>query len=106
MEEHSFIKSSSNETLSLFDWLSYIKKLPNILEKIMTKVSDLYAQLVAIDNQLTKAQTEILGKIQELQDALQNVALPADAEQAFTDLKTATQALDNIVPDVPITPTP
>lgn len=81
------------------NWLTIIFKLPSTLEHIMTNITQLAAALISIQNQLNKVQNEILGKIQELQDALVNVNLSPEAEQALADLVSKAQALDDIVPD-------
>lgn len=86
-------------------WLTSFFRLPLTLENIMTTLNQLTASLVAIQSSLVKARTEILGKIQELQDAITNVSIPAEAEQILADLVEQAQALDNIVPDQ-VDPTP
>ena len=67
--------------------------------RIMSEIGD---TLKGIADQLVKAKTEIVNKIADLETALNNAgALPADAQDALTALKTTAQALDDIVPDVP-----
>jgi hypothetical protein len=80
-------------------WILTILKLPLTLEKIMTTLNELAATLLTVQNQLTKAQAEIISKIQALQDALANVALPPEAEDALAALVAQAQSLDDIVPD-------
>ena len=65
-------------------------------------MSEIGDTLKGIADQLVKAKTEIVNKIADLETALSNAgALPADAQDALTALKTTAQALDDIVPDVP-----
>ena len=68
-------------------------------EKIMTKLSDLAANLAALTEQENKAKAEILAKLEELAEALLNVELTPEAEQALADLRAAVQGVDDIVPD-------
>ena len=70
------------------------------------KISELLTLNTSIKGQLNKAEAEIVGKITELQakiDALVAAAadadLPAEVAQSITDLQTASQALDDVVPD-------
>jgi len=65
----------------------------------MSKLSDLTKALADIDAKLEKARTEITGKIAELQTALENTDIPAEAQAALDALSTSAQALDDIVPD-------
>lgn len=65
----------------------------------MSNISQLASALMAIQNQLAKAQAEILEKIASLQAALNDVELPAEAEQALADLISRAQQLDDVVPD-------
>lgn len=65
----------------------------------MTQVNDLATQLQNINAQLNKAKEEIVNRVAELQTALQNVQLPADAEAALASLAVAAQALDDLNPD-------
>lgn len=70
------------------------------LKEIEMKVSDLAANLAALDTQLTKAQGEILGKIADLEAALAGVGdLPQEAVDALAALQVSAAALDDIVPD-------
>lgn len=59
-------------------------------EEILMKLSELTTAIAGVSAQLTKAQDEILAKIAALEEA-------ADAIEA---LRSQTQALDDIVPDV------
>lgn len=68
-------------------------------EKIMAALKDLATQLVALNDQVQKSRTEVLAKIAELEAALSNVELPADAQAALESLKASVQAVDDVVPD-------
>ena len=74
----------------------------------MIKLAELATALGAVNDKLEKAKTEILAKIAELQDALANVEVPADAQAALDTLVAKAQALDDIVPEVvpPVVETP
>lgn len=64
------------------------------------KVSELTAAVAALSAQLSKAQTEILTKIENLEIALTDVDLPEEAVASLESLRGTVQALDDIVPDV------
>lgn len=64
------------------------------------KLSELAVAVTGISDQLAKAQAEIVAKIGELESALSDVEIPADAQTAIDNLKTSAQGLDDIVPDV------
>jgi hypothetical protein len=64
------------------------------------KVSELAAAVSELSAQLAKAQGEILGKIDALEEALVDVELPDEAATALEGLRVGAQALDDIVPDV------
>lgn len=92
---------------SLFrDWLlgGFSAKQSQILhevEKLMTAVTDLAAAVTDVKNTLVRARDEIVAKIAALEDALSSVELPEDAETALAELRSAAQALDDIVPTPP-----
>jgi len=65
------------------------------------KVSEIPAFVSSVKDELLKAKTEILDKIQDLENATQDAELSPEATAALTDLKSAAQGLDDIVPDVP-----
>ncbi|MEQ1743219.1 MAG: hypothetical protein ABL869_12085 [Candidatus Nitrotoga sp.] len=77
-----------------------------LIEEIMTQVNDLAAKLEQVNAQLAKAQSEIVAQVAALQTALENVALPADAETALAALATTAQALDDLNPDSEPQPEP
>lgn len=64
------------------------------------KLSELTTAIAGVSAQLTKAQNEILSRINALENALIDVELPEEAATAIDALRTQTQALDDIVPDV------
>jgi precorrin-6B methylase 1 len=63
------------------------------------KLSEISANLAAVDAQLKKAQAEILNRISELQAALADVEVPVEATEALDRLAASAKALDDIVPD-------
>jgi|GEM_PF-6096746 len=65
----------------------------------MTKVNDLAAKIEQVNAQLHKAKDEIINEVTVLKDALQNVELPAAAEDALNNLAAIAQALDDLNPD-------
>lgn len=69
-------------------------------EELLMKLSELTTAIAGVSAQLTKAQDEILAKIAALELALTDVDLPIDAADAIEALRSQTQALDDIVPDV------
>lgn len=77
-----------------------------LIEEIMTQVNDLAAKLEQVNAQLAKAQSEIVAQVAALQTALENVALPADAETALAALATTAQALDDLNADSEPQPEP
>lgn len=83
----------------LLEILFNTQKQEILIGEIMTQVNDLAAKLDLINAQLAKASGEITAQIAALQTALENVALPADAETALANLALAAQALDDMNPD-------
>ena len=69
-------------------------------KEILMKLSELTTAISGVSTQLTKAQDEILSRINALENALVDVDLPEEAVSAIEALRTQTQALDDIVPDV------
>ncbi len=69
-------------------------------EELLMKLSELSTAVADVSTQLAKAQSEILGRIADLETALVDVELPADAVDALTALRAQTQSLDDIVQDV------
>jgi len=89
----------------LLEWLCPCRReLRQIIKQqgeIKMKLSELLDALSALDDQIDKAQAEILAKIAALEAALVNVEIPADAQAKIDELKAAAQSLDDIVPDQP-----
>lgn len=83
-------------------WLNFLLPFKR-LNAIMTKIVEVAELVTALVAQLDKAKSEILSKIEELQQQLSDVDLPHEAEAAIEDLKAAVQALDDVVPDQPPT---
>lgn len=77
-------------------------------ELIMITKQELEAGLKAVAAQqgkIAKEQSDrfdaLTAKIKALQDALDASDVPQGVEDAFNELKTAAQALDDVVPDAP-----
>jgi chromosome segregation ATPase len=75
--------------------------LTNYWSELMAKLNELAAQLVALNDQVNKARTEVLAKLLDLEAQLSNVDLPAEAQAALDALKASVQAVDDVVPDAP-----
>lgn len=88
---------------SVFSTLTRIdvntQRLLTIGESNMTKINELAGIVTDINTQLIKVRDEILAKIAELESALLNVEIPADAQTALDELQVAVRVLDDIVPD-------
>lgn len=68
--------------------------------KIMAKLDELVGIITVIVDQLAKAKQEILQRIADLEAALTNVEIPADAQLALDALREQAQNLDDVVPDM------
>jgi len=88
----SWIKRMMIQTLNIFGCCH--------CEDILMKVSELTVAVAGLSAQLTKAQTEILTKIENLEIALTDVELPEEAVASLESLRATVQSLDDIVPDV------
>lgn len=86
--------------MSLLDWIPPIFSNPTNKVMLM-KLNELATQLSGLALQLDKATTEILTKIDDLEDALAATEIPEDALTALEALKVQARALDDVVPDVP-----
>lgn len=83
--------------------LHFIKEQNKV---IIMKNEELAQGLTDLGAQLAKVNTEITGKIKDLQDAIDNTDnVPDSVVTAFNALKPAVQTLDDLVPDAPA-PTP
>ena len=69
------------------------------MREVLMKVNELFVEITALSEQLTKVQEEILGKIADLEAALASVDVPEEAADALVALRLNVQALDDIVPD-------
>ncbi len=68
--------------------------------------SEAAAAIRGIGTQLEKAKTEITSKITDLETKLAAAGeVSQEVQDAINAVKTSTDALDNIVPDAPETPT-
>jgi hypothetical protein len=76
-------------------------------ENVDMKLSELPALLAEILDQLVKAKAEIVGKIEELEEAMTvdpDVELSQEAQDLLVALRGKAQALDDIVPDAAVEP--
>ena len=73
-------------------------------KEILMKLSELSSAVAEVSAQLTKVRGEILDKIAALEDALIDVDLPEDATAALFTLRANAKTLDDIVPDIFMTP--
>lgn len=83
----------------MFKQITLFLNLPKILEDFEMQLSELAQTITQIGVQLTKAQDEILAKIEDLEEALTDVVVSPEVENALESLKGVAQALDDIVPD-------
>lgn len=79
---------------------------PPSQEEIAMKLNELSAVVNALSVQVEKVKTEILARIDELDQALQDVTLPAEAEAALEALRAGIQGLDDLNPDAVVDPEP
>jgi uncharacterized coiled-coil DUF342 family protein len=75
--------------------------LAQLLENIMTKVSE----VAALINDLRGKVTKIHQEVQTLKDSLNDVDLPPEAQAALDNLSASLSALDELNPDAPTPPT-
>lgn len=78
---------------------------------IMSKIEEVAGLINTALGQFEKAKGEIVAKIDslqtrvtELEAALANTEIPADAQTALAALKAEAQSFDDVVPDVPAEP--
>lgn len=82
-----------------------------MLERIMTKLSELPAALEAVSTHLDKVTTEVTGlktEFQEFKDQVANQDLSPEAQAALDKVTARVQALDELnedKPEVPSEPT-
>lgn len=65
----------------------------------MSKLNEVAGQLQVANERLLKAKVEIIDRINALEDALDDVDLPIEAEEALSALMATAQALDDLNPD-------
>lgn len=94
--------SGLHEYLTFFQ----LQELQRQQGNIMTKLSELAAQLSALTAQNDKANAEIINRIDELEAALSDVELPSDAIDALAALRTSVQKSDDVVLDAEPEPEP
>jgi hypothetical protein len=81
-----------------------LAQLTRKVDHIIMTTAEAFAKAAADTEQLKKAFSEIRAKIDAqtaLIEQLQNTTLTPEQEKIVTDLDTATQALDDVVPDAP-----
>lgn len=79
---------------------------PKLAKEIMMKLPELAATISGVSDQLSKVQTEIVTRLNDLETALLDVELPEEAATAIEALRTQAQSLDDIVPDIVVEPMP
>lgn len=73
-----------------------------LMERVMTAISELPAQLAAINAQVQKSKAEIITRVAALEAALlASGELSADAEAELEALKASVQSVDDLNPDAP-----
>ena len=76
------------------------------MKKLMASQQEIADALNAVGTQLSKASSEVVAKISELEAAVAAGGQSSpEVDAAVANLKTAAQALDDIVPDAPAEPT-
>lgn len=76
-------------------------RLQSLEKKILMKISEGTAKIVALGNQLEKAQKEITKEIETLKNATSDVDLPQEATDAIERLSALADSLDALNPDDP-----
>jgi ABC-type transporter Mla subunit MlaD len=91
--------------------VGYLKHITTHQHTIMATQAEIAQQLTALKDQLTKIGTEVTTKLGELETAIANAGnATQEVEDALAALKTAVQAVDDLVPDAeppvepPVTP--
>lgn len=79
---------------------------PPTCKEVAMKLFELSAVITALVGQVEKVKTEVLARIDELDQALLDVTLPADAEAALEALRAGIETLDDLNPDVVAEPEP
>ena len=79
-----------------------LDRIEQMNRKIKMKVNDLIDALTGVKEQLDKARTELLGKI----DELSNAQLPPEVSNLVQELRDRAASLDGIVPDIAKEPDP
>lgn len=80
---------------------AFLRRIIGQQGEMLMKLSELLDALIGLQDQIDKAKTEIITKITELETALADVDLPAEAQTKMSELVALAQALDDIVPDQP-----
>jgi len=82
-----------------------LQHIENHIHNIMGTQAQVAAGILELKVQLGKIGTEVTGKLTALEEAIlaQGNASP-EVELALAELKTAVQAVDNLIPDAPVEP--
>lgn len=82
--------------------INHLLTIQNQLRRIMGTQTEVAEQITALKAQIEKVSTEVQGKLQELETAIndQGDASP-EVEAALAGLKTAVQGVDDLIPDAP-----
>lgn len=81
------------------------REVIELLNKIMATQEELAADIRQSNAQIRKAVDEVLAKIAALEETVRNNPPAQSIVDAVADLKVASQAADDVIPDAP-TPTP
>ena len=87
--------------MSFFEFLNPFSSVHTKLNTIMASQQELAAEIRASNIQIRKAINEVTAKIAALEEAVRNNPPHPDIVAAVAELKTASQAADDVVPDAP-----
>lgn len=89
-----------------WQWLTNLKTIITALLRLESMMGAVSEALAGVSDQLAKAKTEIVGRITDLETQLANGGPLSPEDQAAIDaVKSAAQALDDVIPDAPVEPT-
>ena len=95
------IKELHIHNSALDDAVKYYKRAELLQGRTMVTVNELAASLKTINEQLAKSKSEIVARVDALENALKNTEIPAEAQEALDELRGTAQALDDLNPDAP-----
>ncbi len=103
-----FIFGTSGAGRKLRKALSRIEGILQTSMATQAELAEQLRQLKAQQNKIAKEQSDrfdaLTAKIAALEAAIANAPVTAEVENALTELKAATQALDDTIPDAPVEP--